>query len=243
MGPGAPVIWHTAPMADTGRPTAPTTPSLEMPSFSLRRKKKEPEEVASDPAPADARSPPSTVELAQPVRRADPSSRHAVVPWSSPTPTTHRRVHGATPPPRAPDVALSGLPAAAATGVVVGGLAVLLAWLATSACDAVRGTSSCGGGPGLLILVAVLVVLAYAGSLLLRLFGVPDAGSTSILAVGILAVLVMVFLLGSIDEWWAVIAIPVAAVIATAPRGGSPTPSSATEADVDEDVAEPHDVR
>ena len=112
-----------------------------------------------------------------------------------------------------PTVALSGAPAAAVSGVVVGGLAVLLAWISTSACDAVRGTSSCGGGPGLLILAAVLVVLAYAGSLLLRFFDVPDAGSTSILAVGILTVLVLVFLLGSIDEWWAAVAVPVAAVI------------------------------
>ena len=100
------------------------------------------------------------------------------------------------------------------TGAVVGGLAVLLTWLSTTACDAVRGTSSCGGGPGFLILVAVLVVLAYAGALLLGALGVPDAGSTSVLAVGITAVLVMLFLLDSIYDGWMVIAIPVVAVIA-----------------------------
>lgn len=109
---------------------------------------------------------------------------------------------------------LSGAPAAAVTGVVVGTLAVLLTWLSTTACDAVRGTSSCGGGPGFLILVAVLVVLAYVGALLLGAFGVPAAGSTSVLAVGTTAVLVMLFLLDSIDDGWMVIAIPTVAVVA-----------------------------
>jgi hypothetical protein len=122
------------------------------------------------------------------------------------------------PPTRArrtlPPVSLTGLPAAAVTGVVVGALGVLLVWLAGVGCEAVRGTSSCGGGPGLLVLVVVLGVLAWAGSLLLRVLAVPDAGSTSVLAVGILAVLVMVFLLGSLDEWWTALAVPVAAVAA-----------------------------
>ena len=108
------------------------------------------------------------------------------------------------------------LPAASLTGVAVGGLAVLLAWLAGVGCEAVRGTSACGGGPGLLILLLVLVVLTWAGSLLLRVLGVPHAGSTSLLAVGILAVLVLVFLLGSLDEWWAIVAVPVASAISYA---------------------------
>ncbi len=101
-----------------------------------------------------------------------------------------------------------GLPAASLTGVAVGGLAVLLAWLAGVGCEAVRGTSACGGGPGLLILLAVLVVLTWAGSVLLRALGVPHAGSTSLLAVGVLAVIVLVFLLGSLDEGWTLVARP-----------------------------------
>ena len=131
--------------------------------------------------------------------------------------------------------------AAAVTGVVVGGLAVLLDLLATSACDVVRGTSSCGGGPGLLILVVVLVALAYVGGVLLRVLGAPDAGSTSILAVGIMAVLVLVFLLGSIDEWWMVIAIPVAAVIAYCASWW--VTDAVVGLDTEAEAAEPHDVR
>ena len=61
----------------------------------------------------------------------------------------------------------------------------------------------------LIIVLVVLGVLAWSGGLLLRTFAVPDAGSTSVLAVGILAVLVMVFLLGSLDQWWTALAVPV----------------------------------
>ena len=168
-------------MADTGKSDGTDDgPSLEMPAFSLRRRKKAPPEA-----------PVAEPEAAPEPLRPAPRPRGEL-----------------------PKIALSGARAAAAAGAVVGALAVLLAWLATSTCDVVRGTSSCGGGPGLLILAAVLVLLGYAGGLLLRVFGVPDAGSTSTLAVGILTVLVLVFLLGSIDEWWMVIAIPVAGVLA-----------------------------
>ena len=111
-------------------------------------------------------------------------------------------------------VPVSGLPAAAVTGVAVGGLAVLLAWLAGVGCEVVRGTSSCGGGPGLLLLVVVLALLALAGSVLLRQLGVPHPGSTSVLAVGILAVLVLVFLLDSLGEGWALVAVPLASAAA-----------------------------
>jgi hypothetical protein len=115
-----------------------------------------------------------------------------------------------------PSFSLTGLPAAMVTGVVVGGLAVLLAWLAGLGCSAVRGTSSCGGAAGLPLLLVALVLLAWAGAVLLRFLAVGDAGSTSLLAVGILAVLVMVFLLGSLDEWWSAVALPVASLVAYA---------------------------
>jgi len=168
-------------------------PSLEMPSFSLRRRRASKPHVGTPQA--DARTP-------------------APEPEPTPEPTPEPEA----PPARreVPPISLGGLPAAALTGLLVGGLAVLIAWLAGAGCTAARGTSSCGGAAGLPILLAALVVMAYAGALLLRVLGVPDAGSTSLLAVGVLAVLVMVFLLGSLDEWWAVVAVPVAAVVAYA---------------------------
>ena len=181
-------MWHCASMAD-GAPDE--RPSLEMPSLSLRRRR-----GASDDQDATRVGGPQPETAAQEVVR----------PLPEPERDRMRR--------RPPNVSLTGLPAAALTGVAVGVLAVLLAWLAGVGCEAVRGTSACGGGPGLLVLAVVLALLGWAGSLLLRSFTVPDAGSTSALAVGILAVLVLVFLLGSLDEWWALVAVPAASAVA-----------------------------
>ena len=217
-------------MADTGKPDDATedAPSLEMPSFSLRRRKEAPEkDETPDSAPEPALD-------AQPTTAVPAVEAHEET-YAEPEEAVHLE------PRRRRELHLAGLPAAAVTGVVIGGLAVLLAWLATTSCEAVRGTSSCGRGPGLLILVAVLVLLAYAGSCLLRLFGVPETGSTSILAVGIMAVLVMVFLLGSTDEWWMVIAIPVVTVIAYCASWWVTT--SVMEDGSGADAPEPHDVR
>ena len=232
-------------MADTGKPDDPTDdgPSLEMPSLSFRRRKKAPAPEAT--APTEAVQPVEPVEPSQPTESTRPDEPPtAVVPIVEPE-ADEAPAEPAGPKRRGsrqlPTIALSGIPAAAVTGVVIGGLAVLLAWLATSACDVVRGTSSCGGGPGLLILVVVLVALAYAGGALLRVFGAPDAGSTSILAVGIMAVLVLVFLLGSIDEWWMAIAIPVAAVIAFCASWW--VTSAVVGLDTEAEAPEPHDVR
>lgn len=178
-------------MADPGDPD--DGPSLEMPAFSLRRKK-----PASEPV--------------EPVDRAEPATA----------------------------VALTGFPAAAVTGVAVGALAVVLAWLAGAGCNVVRGTSSCGGAVGLPLLLAGLVLLAWAGSLLLRVLGVADTGSTSVLAVGIMAVLVMVFLLGSLDEWWALVAVPLVAGVAYV---ASWWVTSSVGGDADAEAPAPRDVR
>jgi len=105
-------------------------------------------------------------------------------------------------------------PAAAVTGALVGGAMVLLTWLSLRGCEAVRGTSSCGGGPGFLLLVATFVVCVLLGSALLRTFSVPDPGSTSFLAVGLVAVIALLFLIDVLDTWPMLIVIPVISVIA-----------------------------
>jgi hypothetical protein len=212
-------------MADTGKPDDGTDdgPSLEMPSFSLRRRKARSTEDATPDTTPD--------EVVEPEPAPEPAPAPIREPELEPEPGPRR------------ELPLSGLPAAAATGVVVGALAVLLAWLAGIGCEAVRGTSSCGGGPGFLILLLVLVALALAGSWLLDRFGVPESGSTSLLAVGIMAVLVMVFLLGSLDAWWAAIAIPVTAVVGFAVSWWVTNAVVGDDTDTDADVAEPHDVR
>lgn len=170
-------------------------PSLEMPSFPLRRRRKR--------APADV-----VPETEPVVPEPEPT---AVI--RDPAPTEPEAAEGGGRPARAAP-AITGLPAALLTGLLVGGLAVALAWLAGAGCDAVRGTTACGGAAGLPILIAGLVLLAWVGALLLKLFGVGDAGSTSILAVSLLAVLVMLFLLEVVDEPWGAVVVPALAVIA-----------------------------
>ena len=68
-------------------------------------------------------------------------------------------------------------------------------------------SSSCGG-QGFFLLLAILVVAVLLGSALLRFARVPEPGSTSFLAVGLLSVAALLFLVGSIFEWWMAIAIP-----------------------------------
>jgi hypothetical protein len=106
---------------------------------------------------------------------------------------------------------LSGYPASAVTGLLVGGLLVALTTGALRACEGIRGTSTCGG-PGLLILVMILVALVLVGQVLLRVFDVPDPGSTSFLAVGLIAVVALLFLIDVILDWQMIIVIPLVGV-------------------------------
>ena len=103
---------------------------------------------------------------------------------------------------------VGALPAAVVTGVLVGLLAVGLTWLGLRGCSAIRDTSSCGD-PGLLLLLAIVVVMALAGRALLRAWRVPDSGSTSLLATALMAVLTMLFLMGLLEDRWTLVVLPV----------------------------------
>ncbi|WP_370291164.1 hypothetical protein [Nocardioides sp.] len=108
--------------------------------------------------------------------------------------------------PKAP--LLSIYRAAALTGLVVGAAMVALTWLSLRGCEAVRGTTSCGGGPGFLLLVATFALSVLLGSALLKVFTIPDPGSSSFLAVGIVAVIALLFLIDLLDSWVAIVLIP-----------------------------------
>ena len=108
-------------------------------------------------------------------------------------------------PPREPW--LTGRPAAILTGLVVGGLLVAATAGSLRICTAVKGTSSCGD-QGFFLLIAILAVAVVVGTALLRLAHVPEPGSTSFLAVGLLSVATLLFLVGSIFQWWMAIVIP-----------------------------------
>jgi hypothetical protein len=101
--------------------------------------------------------------------------------------------------------------AAMITGVVVGLLAVGATYLGLQGCEAIRGTSSCGG-PGLFLLIAIMVGLVVVGGLLLRAWGVTDPISTSFLGVGLVAVVALLFLVDVIFSPWMLLVIPVIAL-------------------------------
>ena len=112
--------------------------------------------------------------------------------------------------PRGP--VITGYPASALTGLLVGALMVGLTVASLRGCEAIRGTSTCGG-PGLLILVIILVLLVLVGQVLLKLLRVPDPGSTSFLAVGLIAVVALLFLIDVILDWQMIIVIPLVGLV------------------------------
>jgi hypothetical protein len=205
-------------MPDEGEKDAP---SLEPPSL-FRRKRKPPKAAPAAPPPAveaDAAAPVAP-PVAQPVTPWVPPPAVAppeTAPLDDGRPTTiFDDTSEPTPeppaeprPPREPW--LGGTPAAALTGLFIGALIVAATAGSLHLCTAVKGTSSCGG-PGFFLLVAILVVAVLIGAAMLRAARVPEPGSTSFLAVGLLSVVALLFLVGSIFEWWMIIVIPLASV-------------------------------
>lgn len=200
-------------------------PSLELPSFGFGRKKKAKQSEPTAPVEDTTPEPePEPVVEPEPVPPLAPEL-DPITPEPQPTPVVPETLamKVATgpepqPEPEAPrekrDFSLPAIPAvqaAVVVGAVIGLLAVLLTFASLKLCELVRGTDSCGG-PGLLLLVATLVILTYVGGWLLRGFGIDDPGSTSFLAVGLLAVLAMLFFLDVIYNWWMVIVIPLVAM-------------------------------
>ena len=97
--------------------------------------------------------------------------------------------------------------AAVIAGVIGGLVGVVLSIGTQRGCESVRGVGSCGGF-GLVALLVILVVVVLLGALILRAFQVPEATGTSFLGVGIVAVLTMVFFLGSLESAWMFVVIP-----------------------------------
>ncbi len=177
------------PMPDDQRPD--DAPSLEAPSLGRlfgRRKGK-----AADETP-DAQ--PSAHETPVPESGADETSTQAA----------------STPGAAAPATSTAARDDSPEAGLVVGLLVVLLTAGSLRLCESVRGVSTCGGGPGFTLLVAVMVAMVLLGGTLLRLARVPDPMSTSFLAVGLTCVLSLLFLVDVLQEWWMVIVIPVMTV-------------------------------
>ena len=192
-------------------------PSLEPPSLFGRKRRKAPPSPVDPVNRSTGRSrrtrPPSTRSTRRP---ADPDTI-----FDDTTEPTPAAVSPLTPPP-APeppsepgpprDPWLTGRPAAILTGLIVGGLIVAATAGSLRICTEVKGTSSCGG-QGFFLLMAILAVAVLIGTALLRFAQVSEPGSTSFLAVGLLSVATLLFLVGSIFQWWMVIVIPLVSMV------------------------------
>ncbi len=150
------------------------------------------ETTATAPIPAPTATATATATAGEPASKTEPQRRQAR--------------------PRRELPAIGGMAAAVVTGLLVGIITVGLTWASLRLCEVTQGTSSCGG-PGLLLLIAIMIAMIFLGSLLLRAWGVPDPGSTSFLAVGLLAVLSLLFLVDVLFNWWMIIAIPLFSVL------------------------------
>lgn len=203
----------------------------------------EPEPTPESEPPAEAPDEPTGVTPAEPAAREEPTATlpttapaPSAPPAPSPTATRTAGHEDLTDPyseantaaddddqlvpaggarrSRTPGLpALGGQSAAAVTGLLVGLAMIGLIWGSMRLCEVVRGTSSCGN-PGFFLILASLAVMVVLGAALLRGFGVRDAGSTSFLGVGVLAVVVLLFLSGVLFEWWVALVIPALSVAA-----------------------------
>ena len=197
-------------------------PSLELPPFGFgrtrrreRHERHRPAETSGPEVEAESRPEPASVAPRDPrvlpaTRAVDPGDEPAHKPDDEPDDEPARARREVRLP------TLPALPAVLLVGAMVGVAAVLMIYGSLRLCDAATGTASCGGGPGLLMLLAILIALTYLGGWLLRGFGISDAGSTSFLAVGLVAVVAMLFLVDSLDEWSGAVLVPVVTVLAYA---------------------------
>lgn len=211
--PDAQPSAHETPVPESGADETSTqaasTPGAAAPATSTAARDDSPEETvvleAAPTPPAAPRVEEPAVAVPAPAAAAPAPAATAPAPEPQPVPA---------PTPKAPRAPLSidGRVAAGVTGLVVGLLVVLLTAGSLRLCESVRGVSTCGGGPGFTLLVAVMVAMVLLGGTLLRLARVPDPMSTSFLAVGLTCVLSLLFLVDVLQEWWMVIVIPVMTV-------------------------------
>jgi len=170
------------------------------------------DEATSDDAPTEVLAPVAVPQAPDPVPPAVPEAEPAPALFADeidPGPPVAAPAAPAAPrEPRGPrEPWLTGLAAAVATGIVVGLFAVALTAGGERTCEAVQGTSSCGQA-GYPMVLAILVAAVLLGGALLRWSQVPDPTSTSFLAVGLLAVVALLFLIDQLDSWWMLLVIP-----------------------------------
>lgn len=168
--------------------------------------------------PESAPVPPSGPEAEpepEPEPRPEPATTTVAEPFGTP-PALEGEEATDEPKRRRPRLpAVGGMTAAMVTGLLIGVLTVGATWSALRLCELVQGTSSCGD-PGFFLLLAIMIVMVLLGRRLLAAMGVEEAGSTSLLGVGLLAVISLLFLVELLFNWWMVLVVPVVGVVAFA---------------------------
>lgn len=215
--PGTREVRGDEPAASEPIPSQPA-PAEPVPSEPVSAEPVAAEPIAGDTRPGSA-APPAThaaSEAAEPTR---------ILADGPPPPVAVREREEAVEEPeteptgRGPRLTLPQMPgalAAALAGLIVGVVSVALVLGAGLGCRAIGGTSSCGGGPGTLILLGILALAVVLGAILLRACGVTEGLSVSALAVGLVGVAVMLFLLEVVFSAWMILVIPLLTIAAFA---------------------------
>lgn len=176
--------------------SGPEEPNLELPSFGFRRRRRK---SAGDELPA-ASEPPAEVVVVDPAGAPEAADEE-----EAPEPADQER--RPSPLTRVP-----GPVAAVGAGLVCGLIGIVLSIGSLRGCEAVRGVGTCGG-IGLFALLAILVVEIFIGAAILGACRVKDSFSTSFLGVGIAAVVIVLFLLRYLDDWWMVVVVPLVTAV------------------------------
>lgn len=199
-------------------------PSLELPSFGLRRKGRRRDEEPSPPAapadidttaeerpdePRDAVPPRATTAEPAPAPDRAPAPEPAAEP--APAPSAEDPAGVRRRPRRAVAAAIPDGVAVSLSGLAAGLVLVGLTWGSLHLCELVRGTTSCGT-PGLALLLVAVVLAVLAGQALLSASGVADSGSISFLGVGLVTV-VTLLMSDLLLEWWMFLIVPLVSVV------------------------------
>ncbi|WP_148573732.1 hypothetical protein [Nocardioides caldifontis] len=250
-------------MADDDEPGT-EGPTLELPSLFRRRRKTAEPEAAGPEAPTDWAEPAGRADSAAEERQDAPArrSRFAEVrkspledrpapgPEATPVGSTEPPARASRPRPAEPSAPLgervtTAVPpmAASTAAVVVGALVGLLGcvatWIGLQGCEAVTGAQTCGG-PGLLVLVAIVVGQIALGAALLQLLGVPEPGNLSLLGVGLMVVVALLVLVDHLYDGWMFVAIPVVTAVTF---GAARWITTRYADDSDDYPSEQHDIR
>ena len=205
-------------MGDPTREDKPE-PTLELPSLFRRRRRA----AVQDEAETEVRREAAPTAGPEPVVEPDPPAAAPPAPIETDQTTPGPRAAAATARPRTRRAPPRSRPrratrtgprfpasmAALLTGLVVGLLGAVLTYGGLQGCEFLRGTDSCGGGPGFLLLVGILAVMVLAGGGLLTWLEVSDPRGTSFLGVGITAVVAMLALLETLFTAWMFVVAPV----------------------------------